>query len=79
MSKPASRSEAEAIRELTPSDADGGVGSRHRAPRPHASRSGTVECLRCGEAFDSWDKRRNRICARCSSRINRDGAGLDAR
>ncbi len=79
MSKHARPSEAEAMREMNPSSEDGGIGSRHRAPRPHASRSGTVECLRCGEAFDSWDKRRNRICGRCSSRISREGAGLDAR
>jgi hypothetical protein len=79
MSKHAQASETEEIREPTPSGEDGGIGSRHRAPRPHVSRSGTVECLRCGEAFDSWDKRHNRICGRCSSRISREGAGLDAR
>lgn len=55
------------------------IGSRHRAPVPHASHGGSVECLACGEAFESWDRRRNRLCKRCAHRIGGDGAGLDQR
>ena len=31
-------------------------------PSPYA---GSVRCLRCDEAFESWDRRQNRLCARC--------------
>lgn len=56
---------------------EGEIGSRHRAPSPHPSRAGTVECLRCGDAFESWDRRLNRLCRRCTGRASREGAGLD--
>lgn len=44
------------------------VPSRHHRPSPHPTRAGDVECLSCGEPFESWDRRNNRICPRCRSR-----------
>lgn len=35
-----------------------------------ADYSGRVECLRCERMFDSEDKRRNRICPKCSGERN---------
>lgn len=26
---------------------------------------GKVRCLRCGKSFNSWDKKRNRVCSQC--------------
>jgi predicted amidophosphoribosyltransferase len=31
-------------------------------PSPYA---GPTRCLRCDAAFESWDRRHNRICPRC--------------
>jgi hypothetical protein len=31
-------------------------------PNPYA---GPTRCLRCDTAFESWDRRHNRICPRC--------------
>lgn len=42
--------------------------SRHHAPSPHPTRSGTVRCLGCDVPFESWDRTRNRLCPRCNSR-----------
>jgi hypothetical protein len=44
------------------------IPSRHKKPEPHPTRSGMVECLRCGKRFESWDRTRNRICPSCSGR-----------
>jgi hypothetical protein len=39
---------------------------RLREPPPKLSPyAGPTSCLRCDTAFESWDRRQNRICPRC--------------
>lgn len=33
---------------------------------PRTYRPGTTHCLKCGESFESWDVRENRICEDCA-------------
>jgi hypothetical protein len=37
-------------------------------PKP-GSYAGFTTCLRCDDVFDSWDRRRNRLCDRCWAAI----------
>jgi hypothetical protein len=40
----------------------GNHGQKSPKPNPYAGRT---TCLRCDRAFESWDRRQNRLCPRC--------------
>ncbi len=42
--------------------------ARARANRPHGE---TIPCMTCGRPFETEDRRANRICSSCKSRISR--------
>jgi hypothetical protein len=41
---------------------------RQKPPKP-TSYAGPTTCLRCDEAFQSWDRRQNRLCPSCLQAI----------
>jgi predicted amidophosphoribosyltransferase len=49
----------------------------HRKPTPpkRSPYAGPTTCLRCDAAFESWDRRQNRLCARCQQAIKEDSSG----
>jgi hypothetical protein len=46
-----------------------------RQPRHPTTYAGLTICLRCDAEFMSWDRRQNRLCARCRDAIERDPSG----
>jgi hypothetical protein len=43
-------------------------GPSRKRPTP-TSYAGPTTCLRCDAAFESWDRRQNRLCPRCQEAI----------
>jgi hypothetical protein len=46
-------------------------GPYRRVPKDSAY-AGSVTCLRCDEAFWSWDRRQNRLCPPCRQTIDQE-------
>jgi predicted amidophosphoribosyltransferase len=41
-------------------------------PAPRVSSAGPTTCLRCDRAFQSWDRRQNRLCPRCKHELDQE-------
>jgi predicted amidophosphoribosyltransferase len=44
-------------------------GQRRQKPSEPNPYAGRTICLRCDQAFQSWDRRHNRLCPRCRNEL----------
>jgi hypothetical protein len=47
----------------------------NQSPRKHQPYAGRATCLRCDRAFQSWERRHNRLCPHCREALERELSG----
>lgn len=50
------------------------MSSRDQTPVPKHYKPGKIPCIRCGRDFESWDRKKNRMCSGCKCREDDFGA-----